>query len=577
MKKNIILGFVMVMAFSFFGCDPELGDSPSIGNPPTEEQLGFVVEQDATDPFRYHFKNESSVTGIASWVLGGTRRTGDNVSIRFPMPGEHEISLTVSTRGGSASKTTTLTTEDTDWDFLASPEMVLLSGGIEAESGKSWVLDSLTWGHLGVGPAGSNGLDWWGAGPLDKADVLVLYEDVMNFNIVGLEFNLHNNGASYVKDYRASDPAFSNPEERDTDYKVDFTPSPAEWTLEQEGGEWYLVFVPSEGPIFPIFDVGAVDNRYRVITLEENKLELVALGSDGNAWHYKFIPQGYVRPVATFEIGLEAGTNPNEYHVGLSDLIIPEGANFQRFTVNFGDGTVESSNDPEAVITHSYMRRATYNVVVTLVTSIGEFTHSTSINVEDHHPDYEEFIINDFVLYNNFSDVAMVPFGGEDIAITIVDNPLRQYPNRTSKVAHYRKENSEWGNAYMQLPSGYRFDIREISTFRMMVYGKAGQAVLLKLENTDLGGDAWTTGTELIYTIQNDNTWEIATFDFEGVPASFDWHGGYAPDVTADNRYNHNYYNIIRIMCNPGVGDGVHEFYFDELYGPHVEGIKSTR
>jgi hypothetical protein len=26
-------------------------------------------------------------------------------------------------------------------------------------------------------------------------------------------------------------------------------------------------------------------------------------------------------------------------------------------------------------------------------------------------------------------------------------------------------------------------------------------------------------------------------------------------------------------MLNPGVGDGTHTFYFDDLSGPHVEGI----
>ena len=47
----------------------------------------------------------------------------------------------------------------------------------------------------------------------------------------------------------------------------------------------------------------------------------------------------------------------------------------------------------------------------------------------------------------------------------------------------------------------------------------------------------------------------------------------YAPDVVADDRFNHDYYNTLRIMCNPTVADGTHSFWLDELSGPHVEGI----
>jgi hypothetical protein len=138
-------------------------------------------------------------------------------------------------------------------------------------------------------------------------------------------------------------------------------------------------------------------------------------------------------------------------------------------------------------------------------------------------------------------------------------------------VAKYSKTDQQWANAYMQLPPGYRFDLRQRSTFKVMVYGEAGQEILLKLENTDLGGNAWTTGVELRHTIQESNTWEVMEYDFAGAPAADG-----TPDVT-NSPYNNGYYNVIRIMCNPGVGEGTHEFYLDELSGPHVEGIKSAQ
>jgi hypothetical protein len=101
----------------------------------------------------------------------------------------------------------------------------------------------------------------------------------------------------------------------------------------------------------------------------------------------------------------------------------------------------------------------------------------------------------------------------------------------------------------------------------------------MKLENTDKGGNAWQTGTaDLIYTIQKENTWEVAEYNFSGVSAGWDWTGDiFTSDVVADPNFNNGFYNVIRIMCNPGNIVGTHKFYFDDLSGPHVEGLKSAK
>jgi hypothetical protein len=91
----------------------------------------------------------------------------------------------------------------------------------------------------------------------------------------------------------------------------------------------------------------------------------------------------------------------------------------------------------------------------------------------------------------------------------------------------------------------------------MVVYGNAGDRVLLKLENTDMGGNAWQTGVEYVYTIQSNNKWEIAEFP-----------------LTINPMYNVDYYNVIRIMLNPASAPSSGSFYFDDLSGPHVEGLK---
>jgi hypothetical protein len=181
------------------------------------------------------------------------------------------------------------------------------------------------------------------------------------------------------------------------------------------------------------------------------------------------------------------------------------------------------------------------------------------------------------VMYVDNSEVEMAPVQGENCAITVVENPERIYPNKGINVLHYRKENDPWANAFMKLPAGYRFDLTKTSVFRIMVRGKAGQEILFKLENTDKA-EPWKTGSELIYTIQADDTWEVAEYDFAGVGAGWDWTGEeFTSDITTDSRFNEGFYNVLRIMCNPGNDQGVHEFHFDDLAGPHVEGLKSGR
>jgi len=90
----------------------------------------------------------------------------------------------------------------------------------------------------------------------------------------------------------------------------------------------------------------------------------------------------------------------------------------------------------------------------------------------------------------------------------------------------------------------------------MVVYGKAGDKVLLKVENTDLGGNAWQTGVEFVYTIKATNKWEIAEFPLAISPL-----------------YNLNYYNVVRIMLNAGTPVAA-SVYIDDLAGPHIEGLK---
>jgi len=179
-------------------------------------------------------------------------------------------------------------------------------------------------------------------------------------------------------------------------------------------------------------------------------------------------------------------------------------------------------------------------------------------------------------MYNNFEDVfykLSVDQAGGVAAYKMMSNPSKVDPNESQYCIEFTKVNVQWANVYMQLSKGYRFDLRTQSKFKMMVYGEAGTKVLLKLENTDLGGNAWQTGVELIYTIQQSNKWEEATYNFSGVANN----GSADPkvtDVVADSRTNNGYYNVVRVMVNPGDGGATYKVLLDNLAGPVVQDLK---
>jgi hypothetical protein len=327
--------------------------------------------------------------------------------------------------------------------------------------------------------------------------------------------------------------------------------------------------------MFPCFDVGAVNGKYQILTLEENLMELVAAGGDGNSWHYRLIPAGYVKPTITYTVNAVEGTD-NDVACSITDYSIPAGQSVTNVTWNFGDGSSEvTSTTGNDVVHHVFMRGGTYTVTGKINSSLGVLTGAKTITLANNNSAYVPFLLDMMITYNDFSEVQVFPVLGQDCGLSIVNNPSKIYPNKSTKVAYYSKTDQQWANAFMLLSPGYRFNLTLQQVFKIYVYGKAGDIVLLKLENTDRGGNAWQTGTaDVTYTIKKTNTWEVAEYNFNGVGAGYNWTGDiYTTNIAADSRFNNGFYNVVRIMLNAGVGTGTHQFYLDDLSGPHVEGI----
>ena len=252
----------------------------------------------------------------------------------------------------------------------------------------------------------------------------------------------------------------------------------------------------------------------------------------------------------------------------------------EKINCDFGDGDAAVLiPDATSAVKHTYMRKGDFTITITLKAKGKEFVVSKSVHIANYHSTYVPYLLDNMVMYQDFGQTAIAAMdfdkSGNDGGVVTVSNPdASKYPNRSGNVAKYTKINSEWANAFLKLPSGYRFNLTKQTTFKMLVFGKAGDEVLLKLENMDRGGNSWQTGAELKYTIKKTNTWEIATYEFKGVGAGFKWTGDiFTSDITTDPNFNETFYNVIRIMYKPGDKSNTFSFYFDDLAGPHVEGL----
>ena len=581
MKKIQYILFLAVTALVLGSCKPTELQNPDVGPAPKASDLVISVTPGA-DAFHFVIENKTTaVTGMAAWDLGnGNTANGNKVTAYYPVPDTYTVTMTFYAKGGNVSVTKTITTTETDWAYFSDPNITMLSGGIDAVNGKTWVMDSLASGHMGVGPSLDNSFSWWAASPLAKS-FKGLYDDELNLKLTGFAVTYDNKGVSYVKDYRRTDAAYSNPRINDTDYMVDYPGlHTGTWSFMTKDGKNYLK-ITSSVPVYPCFDTGAKDGEYQILAISENHLELACMGSDGNAWHYLLIPKGYVLPTITFDAVFAPTSSPNEYEFSIANLKVPAGMTVANVVWSFGDGNKVETTNPNQSQVNTYMKKGTYVVSVELTANDGKtYTKDLTVVVENNHPDYVEYLLDAMVMYNDFGETILTPAGldlaGGTATLDIVANPNgEKYPNRSKNVAYFTKTNNDWANVFIKLPDGYRFDITKQTKFKVLVYGTVGQEVLMKLENTDRGGNAWQTGCELRKTITASNTWEIMEFDFAGAWAGWDWTGDiFTSNIATDDRFNHGFYNVVRVMYQPGNHDGAYSVYLDDFAGPHVAGLK---
>ncbi len=149
--------------------------------------------------------------------------------------------------------------------------------------GKEWRIANDEAGHLGCGPSGTTGLEWYSAGADDKK-AFGLYDDRVTFATDGTyAYNpgdggtvFVNTGCSIFADYH-----------QDQDFMVPVEKQESSYTFSTEGDAVYLTF-PTE-TLFPYIPADAAytgELRLRIESLTASKLVLVWDDGSSIAWHY---------------------------------------------------------------------------------------------------------------------------------------------------------------------------------------------------------------------------------------------------------------------------------------------------
>ncbi|MBT1705995.1 PKD domain-containing protein [Chryseosolibacter indicus] len=160
---------------------------------------------------------------------------------------------------------------------------------------------------------------------------------------------------------------------------------------------------------------------------------------------------------------------------------------------------------------------------------------------EPEEPETPEYKIED--ISEDFEGEPTVNFVNDSQgSIVAYDNPAPVPINISAKVGKYVKASGNAGEfANVQIPLDYKMDIRNRHIFKLKVFipsyndyttegGESWQSyktlqkqVSVKLQNSDLGGNAYTTQAEVIQNNLQTDKWLELTFDFSAFSSRTDF------------------------------------------------------
>lgn len=266
-------------------------EEPELGPAPTEADAAFTYTPSAANPNIIDFSATNTQYRVI-WDLGnGSIVTEENnTSGTYPYAGTYTVTLTVFTQGGSASSSQNVVIENDDLSLLDDPLYNALTGGADGPGSRTWMIDSVSAGHFGVGPDPESEAgaipEWYAAAPLDKAGA-GMYDDRYVFSINAFKYDMITNGDVYIHNSLAGE--FPGSYENLGDFTAPYPDQLDEtWTI-TIGEDTTLEL---SGNSFMGFYSGV--KEYRIIKLNDTALWVQYKHHEGGLhWYMKYIPEGF--------------------------------------------------------------------------------------------------------------------------------------------------------------------------------------------------------------------------------------------------------------------------------------------
>ena len=223
------------------------------------------------------------------WILNGTTySTLQEVGYNNPEAGTYTIDMKIGNRNGFSQGTIskTFTFNETKVDYSADFRRI---------TGKEWRIANKEVAHMGCGPAGTAGTEWWSAQPNDKKDFGV-YDDRITFTADNRKggtytYNAGADGMTYVNWGTSFNPTGAEP-----DVDVALGNQTSTWSFEvydwedAEGNVTKQTYIQlGENTLFPYISSNAQyeNPKFRIETLTATKMVLVYDAPDRSiAWRF---------------------------------------------------------------------------------------------------------------------------------------------------------------------------------------------------------------------------------------------------------------------------------------------------
>ena len=299
--KNLIkysIGVLFVGAL-MTACSPESFDGADPNGIPTVSGVDFNISVDQeTNQMIATYTPQAGTYPV--WILDGTTySTLHEVGYKSSEAGTHTIDLKIGNRNGFSQGTVSKTYafNETKIDYTADFKRI---------TGKEWRFANKEAGHLGCGPAGTAGTEWWSATPDDKKGT-GMYDDRISFtadNAKGgtFTYNAGEDGLTYIN----KEVSKWGTQNDDADVDVAIGNQNASWYFEpgtDAEGNTCTYIVLASNTAFPYI---SSDNQYenpkfRIETLTAKKLVLVYDNPGIIAWHFIFTSEEAEKEWAGFD------------------------------------------------------------------------------------------------------------------------------------------------------------------------------------------------------------------------------------------------------------------------------------